>query len=97
MLKSLIQIENTNSAEFRKEIVSDFETIAKNLVAKMQTNTQEEFLTRPQVAKMLSISEVTLWSYTKKGIIPAVRFGRNVRYEKKEVLRAMQKMNNFED
>lgn len=39
-------------------------------------------LTVRQAAKMLSISERTLWGLTKSGDIPAVRFGgRNVRYD----------------
>lgn len=38
-------------------------------------------LTARQAAKILSISERTLWGLTKTGDIPAVRFGgRNVRY-----------------
>jgi len=38
-------------------------------------------LTARQAAKVLSISERTLWGLTKSGDIPAVRFGgRNVRY-----------------
>lgn len=38
-------------------------------------------LTARQAAKVLSISERTLWGLTKAGDIPAVRFGgRNVRY-----------------
>lgn len=39
-------------------------------------------LTARQAAKVLSISERTLWGLTKSGDIPAVRFGgRNVRYD----------------
>jgi excisionase family DNA binding protein len=39
-------------------------------------------LTVRQAAKVLSISERTLWGLTKSGDIPAVRFGgRNVRYD----------------
>lgn len=42
---------------------------------------QPLLLTARQAAKVLSISERTLWGLTKAGDIPAVRFGgRNVRY-----------------
>ena len=37
-------------------------------------------LTARQAAKVLSISERTLFSVTKSGELPAVRIGRSVRY-----------------
>lgn len=43
-------------------------------------------LTVRQAAKVLSISERTLWGLTKSGDIPAVRFGgRNVRYDPRDL------------
>jgi excisionase family DNA binding protein len=38
-------------------------------------------LSRRQAAKVLSISERTLWTLTANGEIQAVRFGRSVRYD----------------
>ncbi len=51
-----------------------------------QTRTEQTvepmLLTVRQAAKVLSISERTLWGLTKAGDISAVRFGgRNVRYD----------------
>lgn len=44
-------------------------------------NPQEPLAVRPrQAAALLGISERTLWSWTKDGIIPAVRVGRLVLY-----------------
>jgi excisionase family DNA binding protein len=43
-------------------------------------------LTARQAAKVLCISERTLWGLTKSGDIPAVRFGgRNVRYDPRDL------------
>ena len=52
-------------------------------------------LTREETSKMLSVSLVTLWDWTRKDIIPAYRIGNKVRYKKHEVLQALQKMNKF--
>jgi excisionase family DNA binding protein len=38
-------------------------------------------LTGRQAARLLSISERTLFTLTQEGQIPAVRFGRSVRYD----------------
>ncbi len=38
-------------------------------------------VTPREAAKALSICEKTLWTLTKRGEIPAVRFGRAVRYD----------------
>jgi len=49
-------------------------------------------LTARQAAKVLSISERTLWGLTKAGDIPAVRFGgRNVRYSPDDLRAWIQK------
>ena len=50
-----------------------------------QTRTEQTIepmlLTVRQAAKVLSISERTLWTLTANGEIQAVRFGRSVRYD----------------
>jgi excisionase family DNA binding protein len=40
----------------------------------------EEYLTSQQTAKRLQISLPTLNKYSKQGIIPSSRIGRNIRY-----------------
>ncbi|MEZ4853080.1 helix-turn-helix domain-containing protein [Flavobacterium sp.] len=61
----------------------------------MQQNDKDKLLSREETAKLLSVSLVTLWDWTKKDIIPAYRIGYKVRYKKGEVLQALKKMNNF--
>jgi len=53
-----------------------------NVFGQRAEQTLEPMLLTPrQAARVLSISERTLWGLTKSGDIPAVRFGgRNVRY-----------------
>ena len=44
------------------------------------TDNDPLLLKPPQAAKMLGISERTLWSWKTSGMIPFVTIGRNVRY-----------------
>ncbi|WP_338731953.1 helix-turn-helix domain-containing protein [Mangrovimonas cancribranchiae] len=93
MKKSIIQIETTSSSEFIPKLAAEIRKVIKE-----ESNHQESnqiLLTREQVAEMLSISLVTLWKYTKKGVIPAFRIGTKVRYKKGDVILALKKMNNF--
>ena len=93
MKKEILQIENTNSSEFIPKILSGLKSI-------LQENSQvskddEVILTREETAEMLSISLVTLWTYTKNNVIPAYRIGTKVRYKKSEVLLALKQMNRL--
>jgi excisionase family DNA binding protein len=51
-------------------------------------------LTARQAARVLSISERTLFSLTKSGMIAAVRFGRNVRYDPRDLDAWIQRAKN---
>ena len=63
----------------------------------MQSQDNDILLTREETAKLLSVSLVTLWDWTRKDIIPAYRIGNKIRYKKSEVLNALQQSNNFGD
>ena len=51
-------------------------------------------LTVRQAAKVLSISERTLFTLTQDGQIPAVRFGRSVRYDPADLRRWIEAAKN---
>lgn len=91
MTKQIIQVENINSLDFKNEILNG----VKELLSKKENQQQptETYLTRDNVAKLLSISLVTLWKYTKDGLIPAYRIGTKVRYKKSDVVDALKRMN----
>lgn len=91
---NILQLENTNALDFKNEIVKDVITALKGFANTLQPD-NEQLLTREETAKMLSVSLVTLWDWTRKDIIPAYRIGNKVRYKKSEVSEALQKMNKF--
>ena len=95
MTKQIVQIENTNTLDFKNEIVNGLSEVLKNF-ANLQTQLdQDVLLTRVETSKMLSVSLVTLWDWTRKDLVPAYRIGNKVRYKKSEVLSALQQMNQF--
>ena len=63
-----------------------------------QTRTEQTIepmlLTVRQAAKVLSISERTLFTLTQDGQIPAVRFGRSVRYDPADLRRWIEAAKN---
>lgn len=93
MTKQILQIENTNTIDFKNEILNGVSDVLKDFANNLQNNDNETLLTREETAKLLSVSLVTLWDWTKKDIVPAYRIGNKVRYKKSEVLNALQQMN----
>ena len=95
-MKNVIQLENIDSTEFKNEIIDGVLLALKNNAGSLQLNEQtDQLLTREETAKLLSVSLVTLWDWTKKDIIPAYRIGNKVRYKKSEVLKSLNQKNQF--
>jgi excisionase family DNA binding protein len=95
MTKQIIQIENTNITDFKKEIMSSVSEVFKDFANSLQVTDNDILLSREETSKLLSVSLVTLWDWTRKDIIPAYRIGNKVRYKKSEVLSALKQMNKF--
>lgn len=95
MKKQILQIENVDNLQFQKDLIEEFKKIVDNLDNKLAHKYTDTLLTREETAKMLSISLVTLWKYTKNDILPAHRIGSKIRYKKKDILLALQQANNF--
>lgn len=93
MVKQILQIEYTESSEFIPKILAGVKDLLKEHT--QASKEDEVLLTREDSAEMLSVSLVTLWKYTKEGIIPAYRIGTKVRYKKSEILLALKQMNQF--
>lgn len=95
MVKEILQLESTNANDFKNEIVKDITLALKGYATNLQYPDNETLLTREETAKLLSVSLVTLWDWTKKDIIPAYRIGNKVRYKKSEVFKSLNQKNQF--
>jgi excisionase family DNA binding protein len=47
------------------------------------------FLSQDEVAELLKVSKVTVWSHTKTGLLKSYRVGNQVRYIESEVIQAV--------
>lgn len=95
MSKKILQIENISNEDLKNEILVGVRNILLDFNKNVEPN--EVLLTRDETAKMLSISLVTLWKLTKKDKLPAFRIGTRVRYKKSDVIKALKKMNDFDN
>ena len=46
---------------------------------------QTQLFTRPEACDYLRMSERHLWTITKGGLLPAIKFGRSVRYSRADL------------
>lgn len=97
MTKQILQIENTNLEDFKKEILSELNGALKGFADSLQNEGTNKLLNRLETAKLLGVSLVTLWDWTRKDIVPAYRIGNKVRYKENEVLESLKQMNNFKN
>ena len=73
--------------------LDNMQTQLSEIQTKVSEHPNEILLSRQQVAKMLGISLMTLYTWTKKGILPAYRIGNKIKYKKSEVFESMELVN----
>lgn len=71
-----------------------FERIEKmfDLIAERTKPKEEKLLTIKQVAKLLGVTEPTLWRWNKEGILKSVKVGNKVRYKESDVNKVLEEM-----
>ncbi len=62
--------------------------VQRSVAQPPQTTKEDELLTPTETACLLKVSKVTVWDWSKKGILAPRRIGNQVRYLKSEVLAA---------
>lgn len=79
--------------QLKKELVDAIKTELKTAISENATNKQEDgFLTRGEVAQLLSVSLGTIGEWTKNGKITGYRIGRRVRFKKSEVIKSLSRI-----
>jgi len=80
----------SSSKDELKGIIAETLKEELKMFFKKDTTPDNRMLTRKEVSKMLGVSLPTLNSWTKEGIVPAVRINSSVRYRMAEVESAMK-------
>lgn len=73
--------------ELKKEILSGMVQILNE--SRQKDLTSKEWLTSKETESILKISSVTLWAWSKNGILKAHKIGNRLRYRKDDVLKAL--------
>ena len=88
-----ILFSGTNSEEFKKDILEGVKKFLQDLLSQQKEKETSDYLTRQQVAEMLSIDLSTLHNWTKKGKISSYGIGNRVYYKRSEIENAFVKLN----
>lgn len=89
-MENILLLQTTKNEliqELKNEILSGITQLLNE--SKQKDINSKELYTRKEVASRFNISYVTLWSWEKKGLLPSHKIGRNVRYKKDDVLKAL--------
>lgn len=85
-VKEFLHIEQTNVQSLVNQIGEMIASRFPSFTSLQSPIDEPEYLTRDQVAKMFAVSTVTIWDWSRKGVLKAYRIGNKVRYLKSEVL-----------
>jgi excisionase family DNA binding protein len=78
--------------------IEDLKQVIKEVITENTTEPEKtpenEFLTRDEVCKLLSLNKTSLWKHTKAGKLKSYGIGNRILYKKCEVLEAVKPIKN---
>lgn len=78
--------------DFKKEILEEIKSFLQELLPQKEVEQGSDYLTRQQVAEMLSIDLSTLHNWTKQGKLISYGIGHRVYYKRSEIEQAIIKL-----
>ena len=85
-MTNIFQIRDITKDEF----ISILETVVEAKIIALRKTDTNKYVTVQEVAKTLSVSELTIYSYIKKGILPAKKFGRKYKIDSDDLDKVLQ-------
>jgi D-Tyr-tRNAtyr deacylase len=88
METKILQVQNLEV----NELIERFERLEKainNIRQPEPTKDKTNLLTREQTADLLQVTKVTLWEWTKKGLLQSYKIANKVYYKEHEVKAAL--------
>jgi len=89
-----VQFIQVTPEQLQDAIIEGVKTQLQDLKQHFQPKEPKQYLTRQEVAKMLSVDLSTVHNWTKKGILTANQIGGRVFYLRTDVENAIVKLNN---
>ena len=94
MSNSTVQFIQVTPEQLQNAIIEGVKTQLKDLKKHFEPKTPTEYLTRQEVATMLSIDLSTLHNWKTKGILKAHQIGGRVFYKRTEIENAIVELKN---
>ena len=91
-MKSVIQLIQVTPEEFQDAIIEGVKNQLEDLKKNFQPKEPTKYLTRKEVAEMLSVDLSTVHNYTKRKILQSYQIGGRVYYKRSEVEQAIVKL-----
>lgn len=85
-MSNYLSIENLSKEEF----ITLLENTIEKKLDDSKSNSSPEYLSVQEVAKLLKLSEITIYNYVKKGILPSKKVGRRHRFLVSEIESILQ-------
>lgn len=94
MNENVTQVHHTSKDDLIQTILTGVEEKLNSFEKNFQPKEPTQWVTRKEVAEILSISLVTVTDWSKKGILNPFRIANRIRFKKKEVEQALTKINS---
>lgn len=94
MVKKITQIYQYSDHEIIDTFLNGVDKRFKEFESKFQPKEPTTWLTKKEVAQILSISTVTIDDWSRKGILNPFRIGNRIRFKRSEVEQALTKIND---
>ena len=89
-----IQFVQVSTEELQSLVSNVLESKLNDFKRNFKPIEPNEYLSRSEVAKMLSVNESTVFNWKKRGILSAFQIGGRVFYKRKDVEDAIVKLKN---
>ena len=89
-----IQFVQVSTEELQSLVSNVLESKLNDFKRNFKPIEPNEYLSRSEVAKMLSVNESTIFNWKKRGILSAFQIGWRVFYKRKDVEDAIVKLKN---
>jgi len=90
--QATILLHNITPIELKEMIVADLKVEIEKIVLK---STKPEYYSVQDVSKLLKVSNLTIYNYIKKGILPASKVGRRIQIKRLDVEDALKEVKSL--
>ncbi len=94
MSNNQIQLIQLSTEQLQNVVIEGVKTYLNDFRKQLEPKTPTEYLTRREVAKMLSVDLSTIHNWKKKGILKAYQVGGRVIFKREDVENAIVELKN---